>query len=420
MFQISPKLNTYLYCQFGPFREIYSSPNLIWEKFGITVTSSGLILITGSNLGGNIRLVEKYLGRPLTWSICLLHQNELFFKEYFRYCDYEGKKKEKNKSPKFNGHIGKLFRDGLDLKPIVDFDQIDGKVENYDAAFIKSLNNDSKYFYEICQAIITGNFPDELVYKIVGHVHQARWITCASNILRLYCQTTDPSIWLIKMVHFILDIYVPNFFNIKKNPNITNGSRHLFTMFTNAETLLQYNEDEYDIIKKVLLNNSYFMHVEHIIMGLLTDDNIANRGIGKMLIITARNQYKPLPNNEVRPFLKLQPHQVNWNSPSYFEFLDYDSLPEITEPNLTMDLTLVQLDEIVNGTLDFIKLCYLENTYCHTQNVERNVANTTLAAKTVIGQEKRHGFLLLLKQTRNRFNGRPTKQHFIDFALNGN
>ena len=113
-------------------------------------------------------MVEKYLGRPLTWSICLLHQNELFFKEYFRYCDYEGKKKEKNKSPKFNGHIGKLFRDGLDLKPIVDFDQIDGKVENYDAAFIKSLNNDSKYFYEICQAIIAGNFPDELVYKIVG------------------------------------------------------------------------------------------------------------------------------------------------------------------------------------------------------------------------------------------------------------
>ena len=32
----------------GPFFEITIGPNLIWEKFGITVMSSGLIIITGS------------------------------------------------------------------------------------------------------------------------------------------------------------------------------------------------------------------------------------------------------------------------------------------------------------------------------------------------------------------------------------
>ena len=31
----------------GPFFEIHVGSNLIWEKFGITVMSSGLILITG-------------------------------------------------------------------------------------------------------------------------------------------------------------------------------------------------------------------------------------------------------------------------------------------------------------------------------------------------------------------------------------
>ena len=42
------------------------------------------------------------------------------------------------------------------------------------------------------------------------------------------------------------------------------------------------------------------------------------------------------------------------------------------------------------------------------------MANTTRAAINVIGFRRRHGFLLLLKQTRKSYNGRPTKQHFID------
>ena len=218
------------------------------------------------------------------------------------------------------------------------------------------------------------------------------------------------------MVCFILNVYAPQYFNIKKNPNITEGSRNLFTMILNAKELLQ--PEEFEIIQKIILNNSYFMHVEHIILGLLTDDNIAHRGVGKMLIMTARNQNQQFPNNQVRPFLKLQPHQVNWNAESYFEFLDYDSISVLTEPNLTMNLSELQLNDIVSGSLNFVTFSGLEKTYCHTQNVERNVANTTLAAKSVIGQEKRHGFLLLLKQTRSKFDGRATKQHFIDNRLN--
>ena len=50
LFQIFPKLNTCLYCQFSPFFEICIGPNFIWEVFGITVRSSGLIIITGSSL----------------------------------------------------------------------------------------------------------------------------------------------------------------------------------------------------------------------------------------------------------------------------------------------------------------------------------------------------------------------------------
>ena len=45
-------------------------------------------------------------------------------------------------------------------------------------------------------------------------------------------------------------------------------------MVSNARELLGQNVDEFQIIKDKVLNNSYFMHVEHIILGLLTDEAI--------------------------------------------------------------------------------------------------------------------------------------------------
>ena len=100
----------------------------------------------------------------------------ILFKQYFQYCDYEGKKEEKTKSPKFDGTIGRQFRDGLDLQPVINFNAINGKVPVYENGFINSLNNDSKYFYQVCHAIMSGNFEDDLVWRLIGHVHQARYV----------------------------------------------------------------------------------------------------------------------------------------------------------------------------------------------------------------------------------------------------
>ena len=68
-----------------------------------------------------------------------------------------------------------------------------------------------------------------------------RWITSASCILRLYAQTKNPSKWLVKMVGYILNIYAPALFTIRKSPNITNGSRHLFNMIQLACKCCMYS-----------------------------------------------------------------------------------------------------------------------------------------------------------------------------------
>ena len=83
--------------------------------------------------------------------------------------------------------------------------------------------------------------------------------------------------------------------------------------------------------------------------------------------------------------MKIEKHQINLNARDYSTFLKIDTIIIMTEPPPTMFLTEHQLDQIVNGTESVISLCGLDHVYCHTQAVERAVATTTLAAKSVIG-----------------------------------
>ena len=40
--------------------------------------------------------------------------------------------------------------------------------------FVKSLNNDGRYAYNIAHAVQNGFVPENLVWKLIGHVHKAR------------------------------------------------------------------------------------------------------------------------------------------------------------------------------------------------------------------------------------------------------
>ena len=94
----------------------------------------------------------------------------------------------------------------------------------------------------------------------------SRWITSASCTLRLFCQTANPSRWLIKIVSFILNIYAPSVFAIKKDPNVVNGSRHLFSIIKRARDHLTIKE-EFGSFMVTILNNSYFLLQEHVTLG---------------------------------------------------------------------------------------------------------------------------------------------------------
>lgn len=64
---------------------------------------------------------------------------------------------------------------------------------------------------------------DDLEYYNPGPLCQARWLTTANKILRLYISTEKPSTELIKLVTFILKVYVPVRFLIKPRNTIGLG-----------------------------------------------------------------------------------------------------------------------------------------------------------------------------------------------------
>ena len=96
---------------------------------------------------------------------------------YFMYCD-GGHEGLASTSPDYNGPIGRNFKDGLELKDIVDFKPIRGifPVKEYLKHFIDSLNKDWRLLYEYYMAVVKGpkSFSKALAARIPGHVHKAR------------------------------------------------------------------------------------------------------------------------------------------------------------------------------------------------------------------------------------------------------
>ena len=74
----------------------------------------------------------------------------------------------------------------------------------------------------------------------------------------------------------------------------------------------------------------------------------------------------PRPNG-VRKYVKIQPHQVNWGAQNYYDFIDLNTIPSITENPLTMGLSPTQLDAVVDGSANIIELCEIQEAKCHTQ-----------------------------------------------------
>ncbi|GBM81798.1 hypothetical protein AVEN_145964-1 [Araneus ventricosus] len=113
------------------------------------VVCDGTVTNTGWK-NGAIHRIEKHVGHPLQWNICLLHFNELPFRHIFQHIDGQ------TAGPKsFSGPIGQQLT-CYEKLPVVDYELIDCIISDID----RNLSKYQQYFLDISNAITLGHCPE--------------------------------------------------------------------------------------------------------------------------------------------------------------------------------------------------------------------------------------------------------------------
>lgn len=218
------------------------------------VGCDGTVTNTGWK-SGVIQRLENHIGRPLQWSVCLLHFNELPFRHLFQHIDGQ------TAGPKsFSGPIGQQLN-GCEKSPPVAFEPIEVFIPDIER---KLLSKDQQYLLDISKAIASGTCSEDLAKRDPGPLSHSRWLTAANRALRLYISTSDPSDSFKDIVGFILKSYMPLWFEIKRSKYFTDGPNHVYQAIKKSRYL---SEELLKVVDPVIERNAFFAHSENGFVG---------------------------------------------------------------------------------------------------------------------------------------------------------
>lgn len=320
--------------------------------------------------GGINSFIEVALKRPLHWFVCMLHANELPLKNLILKLD--GKTTGRNS---FSGPIGKAIEQISRPTIIADFKPFKGsqKLEQLPVVVYKKLSNDQKYLFRIVNALITGEFSDDLRQLKVGNLCHSRWLTTASRICLLYASSEKPSVTLKILTSYIVDVYAPTWFQIKKNELAINGPKNLFFLIERSNLIV--DDKAKTIVRECIQRNAFFAHSENMLLAQLASSNISERNDGVKKILEIRNRKD---NMVVRRF---SVPEINFKAKTWPEILLWDG-PKMTEPPFTFNMTKRMLLNVIKAPLQ------VPLFKCHTQMVERAVKEVTRVSLNAIDKKK--------------------------------
>lgn len=317
--------------------------------------------------GGVIRLLENQLARPLQWSICLLHANELPLRHLLQNLDGG------TKGPcTHSGPIGSLLP-ACEKMPVVQFEPIQTDLPQLNE---RDLSTDQQYLFQMCKAVGEGICSTSLAEKNPGKMAHSRWLTTANRILRLYIATLEPSEIFQVLVKFVVQVYSRMWFAIKTKPRLEYGAKHLWKTISISRGLPNNIKI---IIDKVIQDNAYFAHPENVLVAMLVDTRQHIRELAVRRILKARQL------GIGKRIFKIP--KINFDAQDYVDLIDWSNCT-VSEPPLTKDMSEEQLLDIIKSEespFDFFP--------CHTQAVERYVKVITDASSKVCGEKSRDGYI---------------------------
>lgn len=325
--------------------------------------------------GGIIRIIESRLGRSLHWFVCQLHGNELPLRHLFQSLD--GRTTGPNS---FTGPIGILLQK-CETLPLTKYKsiEIDIDLPSLDS---KDLSTDQRYLFEIWNAVVNGVCSNELANRSPGKLNHARWLTFANRILRLYVGTENPSQNLVILAQYVVKVYAPVWFTIKKNNLCTDGAQNLWKLIKYSRFM---GKEHLNVIDPVIQRNAYFAHAENILLTMVTDPRELIRELGLRRILQARKMASQETKIKVRTF---EIPTINFDANDYTEMINWQRVTR-TEPPTFRNIA----DEDLEDAIRTKRIFEIPKFPCHTQAVERGIKLVTEASSSVSGYDKRDGFI---------------------------
>lgn len=326
----------------------------------------------GTADGGINQHIEAIIKRPVHWFVCLLHANELPLKNLI--CKLDG---PTTSAKTLSGPIGKKIMNIANAN-IVRYQKFDGAaLLTLPDQVYKKLSNDQKYLFRIVNALISGKFPESLQRLKVGPYNQSRWLTAGSRICLLYASTEKPSPTLHVLTSYIVNVYAPTWFQIKKHELAVNGPENLFYLIQKIKLVRDANARA--VVTKCIRRNAFFAHSENVLLAQLASSNKIHRYTAVHKILSIRK--KPV-NGAVRRF---KVPEINFEAKHWTDMRITNA--DDTEPPFTLSMSEDELKRIIHDPLDVPKY------KCHTQMVERAVKEVTRVSANVVDQGQRSSMI---------------------------
>ena len=308
----------------------------------------------------------------------------------------------------FKGPIGIKLNFEPACLPIVHFKPVSGMIVNISDNVKSDLSQDQSYLYRACLAVQQGYEnadPDEikfLSFSSPGNLNQARWITCANRILRLFMSTDELSVVLVKLAGYIVTVYAPSWFQIKCHPYLTDGSKNFFFILNQSRQLK--NKELTAVVQKTLQHNPYFCHPENVLVSALANSDISVRRFAAHKVINARMSHREAES--VRKVSRSL-FSINFNANNYHDLVNWDE-SVITSPPVFGKFSDGEiLTMIEEGPLSAPKLP------CHSQAVERTVKEVSRVSSKVYGHDSRHGMIVSTLRSKEITGSCDSKQSFL-------
>ena len=174
-------------------------------------------------------------------------------------------------------------------KPQIAFESIENPLQHsLEKEDFSDLSSDQRLLHEYTKGIGSGKVDEKYSSWKIGQLHHARWLTLAIRLFAVYTREESPSGNLNKLVHYILKVYAPSWFEIKSSSKLHESPRKLFQNLSRIDQLSF--EDLNTIAKQNLQGNSFCLLPENFLYALIKDEDPIVRNLGLQTIINLRSK----------------------------------------------------------------------------------------------------------------------------------